>query len=101
MLSEVSVKNIPSNELREFIKTLELDLNDSKKTACEDFMELTLKNMAVFSVHNFCYTRALDVLKESDTRTFSVFKALHEILNGYIRDYFRRLALTRNNPQAR
>ena len=89
MLSDISVKNIPSNELREFIKTLELELNDSKKNTCEEFMSLTLKNMAVFSVHNFCYTRALDILKEHDTRIFTIFKSLHELLNGYIREYFR------------
>ena len=44
--------------------------------------------MAVFSVHNFCYTRALDILKEFDTKYYTIFKALHEILNSYIRGYF-------------
>ena len=88
MLGELGVKSIPANELREFTKTLELDLNESKKGKTEQFMSTTLKNMAIFSIHNFCYTRALDLLKEVDTRLFTVFKSLHEVLNGYIRSYF-------------
>lgn len=91
MLIDLGVKNIHSNELREFIKTLELDLAESSKGKTQQFMNNTLKNMAIFSVHNFCYTRAIDLLKETDTRLFTVFKALHEILNGYIRSYFESI----------
>lgn len=88
ILATLGVKGISANELREFIRTLELDLNESRKGKVADFMDVALKNMAVFSVHNFCYTRALDLLKETDTRFFAIFKGMHELLNGYIRSFF-------------
>lgn len=88
ILSSFGVKGIAANELKEFIRTLELDLNESKRGKSAKFMEVALNNMAIFSVHNFCYTRALDLLKETDTRVFSIFKSMHELLNNYIRAFF-------------
>ena len=88
ILDKLGFKSIPSKELQDFIKALELDLTESQKGASESFMDHTLRNMAVFSVHNFCYTRALDILKEFDTKYYTIFKGLHEILNSYIRGYF-------------
>lgn len=88
ILTGMGIKGISSNELKEFIRTLEMDLNESKLGKTANFMDVALKNMAVFSVHNFCYTRALDLLKETDTRFFAIFKGMHELLNGYIRSFF-------------
>jgi hypothetical protein len=88
LLNSFGVKGIASNELKEFIRTLELDLNESRRGKSAKFMEVALNNMAIFSVHNFCYTRALDLLKETDTRFFAIFKSMHELLNNYIRGFF-------------
>lgn len=88
ILGGFGVKGIAANELKEFIRTLELDLNESRRGKTAKFMEVALNNMAIFSVHNFCYTRALDLLKETDSRFFSIFKSMHELLNNYIRAFF-------------
>lgn len=88
ILGSFGVKGIAANELKEFIRTLELDLNESRRGKSAKFMEVALNNMAIFSVHNFCFTRALDLLKETDTRFFAIFKSMHELLNNYIRAFF-------------
>lgn len=97
LLAEGHLKNVSATELKEFIKTLEVDLKESVKGNKQEFMKVTLQNMVLFSVHNFCYTRALDLLKEADSRVFSIFKVLHDVLNGYLRDFFRKFTLILEN----
>lgn len=90
-LNEGNTRVVDRGEFHGFLKNIEIDYQDSMKNSSYDFVKNTLLTMAQFSLHNFCYVRALDILKEIDSGVHSTFKILHENLNNYIREYFQSI----------
>jgi hypothetical protein len=88
-LNSGNTRVVDRGEFNGFLKNIEVDYQDSLKNSSYDFVSNTLLTMAQFSLHNFCYVRALDILKDIDSGVHTIFKVLHENLNNYIREYFQ------------
>lgn len=78
-------------EFEAFLKGLEIDFVETCKGKKEIYLKKTLLTMAKFSIHNFCYVKSLDYIKNKDSPSYIVLKTLHECLNNYLREYFRTL----------
>ena len=82
-------KEFSLKDFENFMSGLDSDYEESCRKSSLNFVKKTLKVMAKFSVHNFCYMKGLEYLEEKSSGCTKIFKMLHDCLNDYIRDYFR------------